>query len=64
MQIVIAPQAFKGTLPAGEVAKAMQEGVLRALPDARTFCVPVADGGDGTLTSFCRRKRVNGFKLL
>ena len=49
MKIVIAPQAFKGSLSALEAARAMEEGVRRGLPDAQTILVPVADGGDGTL---------------
>ena len=32
-----------------EAARAIQRGVLAALPDAETVLVPVADGGDGTL---------------
>ena len=49
MKIVIAPQAFKGSISALDSAKAMQVGVLSVLPDAETILVPVADGGDGTL---------------
>ena len=49
MKIVIAPQAFKGSLSALEAARAMGEGVRRGLSDAQTVLVPVADGGDGTL---------------
>ena len=49
MQVVIAPQTFKGSISALEAAKAMESGVLRVLPDAETVLVPVADGGDGTL---------------
>ena len=49
MKVVIAPQTFKGGLPGGEVARAVEEGVLAACPDAETVRVPVADGGDGTL---------------
>ncbi len=49
MKIVIAPQAFKGGLRGIEVARAMEEGVRRVYPEAETFLVPVADGGDGTL---------------
>ncbi len=49
MKIVIAPQAFKGSLSALEAARAMEEGVRRGLSDAQTVLVPVADGGDGTL---------------
>jgi len=49
MKIVIAPQAFKGSISALEVARAMGEGVRRVLADAEMVLVPVADGGDGTL---------------
>ena len=49
MKVVIAPQAFKGSISALNAAKAMEAGVLNALPDAETDLVPVADGGDGTL---------------
>ncbi|MCZ6891555.1 MAG: glycerate kinase [Chloroflexi bacterium] len=49
MNILLAPQAFKGSLSGMEAAKAMAEGVRRAAPDAETVLLPVADGGDGTL---------------
>ena len=49
MKFVIAPQAFKGSISALDVAAAMRRGVLHMLPDAEVVTVPVADGGDGTL---------------
>ena len=49
MKVIIAPQAFKGSLSALDVAKAMREGVHRVVKSAETVLVPVADGGDGTL---------------
>ena len=49
MKIVLAPQTFKGSISALDVAHAMSEGVHRVFPDAETVIVPVADGGDGTL---------------
>ncbi len=49
MKIVIAPQAFKGSISALRAAEMMAEGVRRVCPDARTELAPVADGGDGTL---------------
>ncbi len=49
MKVVIAPQSFKGSISALDAAKAMEEGVLRVVPDAETVLAPVADGGDGTL---------------
>ena len=48
-KIVIAPQEFKGSLTAIEIARAIEVGVKRANPDAATVLAPVADGGDGTL---------------
>ncbi len=49
MKVVIAPQAFKGSIGALDVATAIGEGVRRVIPDADLELVPVADGGDGTL---------------
>ena len=49
MKIVIAPQAFKGSISAMNAAKAINEGVKSVLPDATTILIPIADGGDGTL---------------
>ena len=49
MKILVAPQAFKGSISAVDVAAAMREGVLRVLPGAQVSAVAVADGGDGTL---------------
>ena len=49
MKVVIAPQSFKGSISALDAARAMEEGLLRVVPNAETVLVPVADGGDGTL---------------
>jgi glycerate kinase len=49
MKVVIAPDKFKGSLPAPGVAEAMAAGVLAAAPDARLDLVPMADGGEGTV---------------
>lgn len=49
MKILISPQAYKGTLSAIEVAKAIELGVHRIDPDAETVLLPVSDGGDGFL---------------
>ena len=49
MNVVISPQAFKGSLSAMEAARAIAEGIHKAAPKAETVLVPVADGGDGTL---------------
>ena len=47
--VVIAPDSFKGSLSAQEVAAAIGAGVLAAAPDAQIRLCPIADGGEGTL---------------
>ncbi|MEA1924113.1 MAG: glycerate kinase [Pseudomonadota bacterium] len=47
MKIVLAPNAFKGSLTAAEAALAMETGIKKILPRAEVVRVPVADGGDG-----------------
>jgi glycerate 2-kinase len=49
MKIVIAPDKFKGSLPAAEVAAAIAAGLRAEWPEAELVTVPVADGGDGTV---------------
>ena len=49
MKIVIAPDSFKESLSAPEVALAIERGVKRALPHATVVRVPMADGGEGTV---------------
>ena len=49
MRVVIAPNAFKGSLSALDAAEAIAEGVRVAAPDADLVLVPIADGGDGTV---------------
>ncbi len=49
MKILIAPDSFKGTLSALDAARAIEAGIRRVLPDAITHCLPLADGGEGTL---------------
>ena len=49
LKIVIAPDSFKESLSAPEVAAALARGVKRAAPTAQVICVPMADGGEGTV---------------
>src|SRR5213595_3225615 len=49
MRIVVAPNAFKGSLSALDAAEAIAEGVLAAAADADLVLVPIADGGDVTV---------------
>ncbi|HET7420213.1 MAG TPA: glycerate kinase [Candidatus Dormibacteraeota bacterium] len=47
-KVVVAPNAFKGTLTASQAARAIADGVREVWPDAEIVEIPVADGGDGT----------------
>lgn len=49
MKIVICPDSFKESLPASAAAQAIAEGVREVWPDADCVCLPLADGGEGTL---------------
>ncbi len=49
MKIVIAPDSFKGSLSAREVAEAIEEGIKKVFPGAEVKKVPLADGGEGTV---------------
>ncbi len=50
-RVLLAPDKFKGTLTAAQVAGHLATGLLSVLPDVETVVVPVADGGDGTLAA-------------
>ena len=49
MRILVAPNAFAGTLSAAAAATALAAGWRRARPHDDVATVPMADGGDGTL---------------
>jgi glycerate 2-kinase len=51
-RVVVAPDKFKGSLTADEAARAMRLGVLDVVPDAQVSCLPVADGGEGTVDAY------------
>lgn len=48
-RVVVAPDSFKGSLSAAEVAAAVGRGLTAELPGLDVHLLPVADGGDGTL---------------
>jgi glycerate kinase len=49
MKIVIAPDSYKESLSATEVAQAIEKGFREIFPNAQYVSVPVADGGEGTV---------------
>ncbi|MEO6681412.1 MAG: glycerate kinase [Ginsengibacter sp.] len=48
MHIVIAPNAFKGSLTASEAANCIADGLKKSSLSCRLTVFPIADGGDGT----------------
>ena len=53
MKILIAPDKFKGSLSAREVAENIALGLRDVLRDAEIAIVPMADGGEGTAEVIC-----------
>lgn len=51
-RVVMAPDKFKGSVTAPEVAKAVASGIRRGPGRTEVTEVPVADGGDGTVDAF------------
>lgn len=51
MKIIIAPDSFKESLTALEVANAIEIGFRHIFPDGEYIKVPMADGGEGTVQS-------------
>ena len=49
MKIVIAPDSFKETLSAFEVASTIESSFQNVFPEAEIIKIPIADGGEGTV---------------
>lgn len=56
MKIIIAPDSFKESLSAAQVATTIKAGFLRHFPDADYVTLPIADGGEGTLDALISAK--------
>ena len=52
MKIVIAPDSYKESLSALEVATAIEVGFREIFPSAEYVKLPVADGGEGSVDAF------------
>lgn len=55
MNILVAPDKFRGSLEAVEVCNAIETGILLAYPDANVTTIPLADGGEGTARILTRQ---------
>ncbi len=50
-RVLLAPDKFKGSASAAEVAQALAAGLLSRRPELEISALPVADGGEGTLAA-------------
>lgn len=49
---VIAPDSFKGSMTSIEVCQIIKQKVAEFFPGCQTVCLPIADGGEGTVDCF------------
>ena len=54
MKILIAPNAFKGTIMADDVANAIKKGITSVSKEINVISRAISDGGDGSLDSFIK----------
>ena len=57
MKIVVAMDSFKGSCTAYEAGEAVRAGIERAIPHANVINIPVADGGEGTVSAMIANGR-------
>ncbi len=51
-KIVIVSDSFKGTLDSLQICEIAKRTSTRVIPGCETVCIPVADGGEGTVDAF------------
>jgi glycerate kinase len=56
MRVLVAPDKFKGSLGARQVAENIAVGIRDVIPDAQIEIAPVADGGEGTAEVICNAR--------
>ncbi|THC45729.1 glycerate kinase [Massilia sp. Mn16-1_5] len=54
LRVLVAPDSFKGSLPASSVAASIAAGVRGAIPDALVTEAPMADGGEGSASAIAQ----------
>ena len=57
-KIIICPDSFKGSISAKDAAFAIADG-LKSSVDCDTVCIPLADGGEGTLDALVTGDKIN-----
>jgi len=54
LKVLIAPDSFKESLDGMDVAIAIRQGLEKAINGVEAICLPVADGGDGTIEALVK----------
>ena len=49
MKIIVAPDSFKGSNTSIRVAETIERGIRKVFPEVVIECIPIADGGEGTV---------------
>ena len=55
MKFILIPDSFKGTLSSSQICAVMDEKIKKHFPDSLTVSIPVADGGEGSLSGGFRQ---------
>jgi glycerate 2-kinase len=64
MRIIIAPNAFKGSLSAGEAVESIAKGLKKSKLRCVLQLIPIADGGDGTAHLISKKLSARPIKVL
>lgn len=64
MRIIIAPNAFKGSLSADEAAECIAKGLKKSKLSCTLQLIPIADGGDGTAHLISKKLSAKPVKVL
>lgn len=51
-KFVLIPDSFKGTMSSVKVCSIMEQKINEHFPDSKVVCIPVADGGEGSVDCF------------
>ena len=49
---IVISDSFKGSLSSGEICEIARESFQNVFPACKLVCIPVADGGEGTVVCF------------
>jgi glycerate kinase len=51
-KVILIPDSFKGTMSSAEFCDIAKDVILDYYPNCEVICIPVADGGEGSIDSF------------